>query len=235
MNGIMRTTAAALIAASGLMATGCLGQCGSRCGGVARGDGIQPGERLKNAYDTCWPERYSHAARASALAPFQVQASNGEIMDYTVWNFHFEPGTDNLVPAGLEKLDYLLRRRPAPPATLYMQTSRDLAYDNEKAETYADRRRDLDERRVQAIHNYLKVQTAARPANFEVQIIDASNPGFGAQYPVNAIRMLPFQYQSSLGGMMGGGGQGGQGQGQGQGAGMNAGGGQGGGGQGGGR
>jgi len=196
MNGFMRAGAAA-VALGGMIATGGTGGPGA-------------GERYKNWVDTCWPERYGKAARDMTLAPFESQAANGAILDATVWNYHFEPGSDKLVPAGMEKLDYLVRRRPAAPGLVYLQTARDIGYDAATPEKYADTRRDLDVRRAESVQKYLAAQTAARPTSFEVQVLDPANPGFGAQYPVNAIRALPTQYQATISGgrgISGGGGR----------------------------
>ena len=66
--------------------------------------------------------------------PLLAQAMNGAIIDNTVWNYHFEPATDKLTPAGLEKIDYLVRRRPGPETHLFVQTARDLAYAPEAGE-----------------------------------------------------------------------------------------------------
>src|SRR5579883_2135771 len=221
MNGLMRRAA---VAVGGLVAAaGCAG--GPGCGGAACGDGHGVrggpgcGERYKNFVDTCWPERYDHVARVETLAPFQVQAGNGAILDTTVWNYHFDAGSDKINPAGMERLDYMVRRRPAPPGVIYLQTTRDIAYDGANPEKYADTRRDLDQRRADAVQKYLAAQTAARPVNFEVQVIDPADPGFRSRYPVNAIISLPGVYVPSIGGAAGGGGGGGAGGGGGGGGG----------------
>ncbi len=216
MNGFQRLASLATVAVGGFGAIG--------CNGVAE-------ERYKNLVDPCWPERYSTTARAETLAPFQAMAQNGVYLDQTIWNYHFEQGGEKLTAAGLEKLDYLTRRRPAPDSRVFLQTARDMGYEATAPEKYAENRRELDIKRANALQKYLAAQTASRPVAFEVQVIDAADPGFGAQYVGNALRNLPQQYQSGIvgqgGGGGGGGGQGGGGQGGG-------GGGQGGGGQGGG-
>ncbi len=51
------------------------------------------------------------------------------MLDQTVWNYHFEPGTDKLTPGGLEHLAYLARRRPYPDPVVFLQTAQDVAYD----------------------------------------------------------------------------------------------------------
>ena len=194
MKAIIRFLPAAAVAAGALGAGGCMG-----------GNSML-GERYKNAVDPCWPERYNAVARAEALAPFQAQALNGDVLDHTLWNYHFEAEGDKLTAAGLEKLDYLVRRRPAPEARLFLQTARDVNYDANAPQKGADKVRDLDQRRGASVQKYLAAATASRPMAFEVQVIDPSDPGFGAQYPANAIRQLPGQYKASRAGGGGGGG-----------------------------
>ena len=204
MKGFIRLASAVAVAASGFGAIGCTGDAG---------------ERYRNYADPSWPDRYSSVARAETLAPFQAQASNGAVLDQTVWNYHFEVGSDKLTAAGLEKLDYLVRRRPAPDSKVYVQASRDIAYDGATPEKFADARRDVDQRRASSVLKYLNAQTAGHPMAFEAQIIDAADPGFGAQYPANSIRSLVGQYKSGItgsGGSSGGSGGGGQQSGGGQ-------------------
>lgn len=189
-------------AACGLVATGCHG-AGSR---TSERPGL--GERYRNHVDPSWPERYNHTARAETLAPFQVQAQNGMYLDQTVWNYHFEPAGDKLSAAGIERLDYIVRKRGLPEGKVYLQTARDIGFDANAPEKYADTRRDLDQRRAAMVHKYLAAQTAAQPMAFEIQVHDPADPGFPAQFLGNAVRSLGAQYGSSIGGGGGGGGSG---------------------------
>jgi hypothetical protein len=200
----------AAAATCGLLATGC--QTADR-----RSDRPGLGERYRNAVDPSWPERYNHTARQETLAPFQAQAQNGVYLDQTVWNYHFEPATDKLTAAGIERLDYLVRKRGLPDGRVYLQTARDIGFDPNAPEKYADTRRDLDGRRATAIHKYLAAQTAAAPMNFEVQVHDPADPGFPAQFLANAVRNLGGVSSSGggQGGGMGTGSGGGQSGGQG--------------------
>jgi hypothetical protein len=159
-----------------------------------------------NVVDPCWPERYSQTARVETLQPFQAQAMNGQVLGVqTVWNYHFEPGTDVLTRAGQATLDQIVQKRPSPDGRIYLQTMRDVAYDAAAPEKLADTRRDMDERRAKAVQKYLAAQTAARPMNFDVQVIDPSDPSINSRYFVNAINALPSQYGASLGGVGGAG------------------------------
>ena len=203
----------AAAATCGLLATGC-----HSADRRAERPGL--GERYRNAVDPSWPERYNHTARQETLAPFQVQAQNGAYLDQTVWNYHFEPATDKLTAAGIERLDYLVRKRGLPEGKVYLQTARDVGYDANAPEKYADTRRDLDQRRAATIHKYLAAQTAAAPMNFEIQVHDPADPSFPAQFLGNAVRGLTSRYGGTQSGQGGSGtGTGGSGTGTGTGGG----------------
>lgn len=177
------------------------------------------GERYANLVDPAWPERYSYVAKLNTLQPFQAQAANGQVLSQTVWNYHFEAGTDTLTRAGQQSLDRIVLQRPTVDGRVFLQTARDIGYDAENPAKYADTRRDLDERRIKAVHNYLAAQTAARPTNFEVQVIDSSDPAISARYSEAALQSLrgqymgmnPFAFMGGGGGAMGGAGGGGAG------------------------
>ena len=161
--------------------------------------------RYNNVVDRCWPERYAYHARENVIAPFAIQATNGAILDQTVWTWMFEPNSAKLNPAGLEKLDYLARHRPHPDSRIFLQTSRDVNYDAGNPEKYSARRRELDEKRGQAILQYLAASNPGRSLNFEVQVIDPSDPSLSSNLASVATRGLPRQYRSTLTGGMGGG------------------------------
>jgi hypothetical protein len=151
--------------------------------------------------DPCWPERYNYVARAEVLSPFAIHAANGEIIDSTLWTYHFDAGTDRINPAGLERLDYLARKRPAPPAKLYLQTARDLAYDPAAPDKMVAARDDLNVRRAEAIKRYLAASTAGRGLNFEVQTIDPADISFRAEGPANSVRGWPGRFASGIDGV----------------------------------
>jgi len=158
--------------AGGVLATGCHGFGG----GCADGSCTYCG-------DPCWPDRYANEARAATVASFQPQVENGHVLDQTIWNMHFDYGTDRLNGAGMDKLDQLSRRRPHPDCKLYMQTARDIAYDPEKPNDYATKRNDLDTKRITAIQKYLAATLTGRPANFEIQVHDPAYPGIDGAAP----------------------------------------------------
>src|SRR5689334_16299372 len=76
-----------------------------------------------NCADPCYPQRYNVMARQEVNAAMAPQVQNGHVLDQTVWNYYFEPGTDKLTTGGLERLAYIARRRPCPDTVLYLQTA----------------------------------------------------------------------------------------------------------------
>jgi hypothetical protein len=127
--------------------------------------------------DPCWPDRYANEARAAAVATFQPQVENGHVLDQTVWNMHFEFGTDKLNGEGMDKLDQLSRRRPSPDTRLFLQTARDISYDAEKPGDYATKRVELDSKRIASVQRYLKATLTGREVAFDIQIHDPAYPG----------------------------------------------------------
>src|SRR5262245_48731871 len=123
MKGIIRKAALLLGCAVGAAGIGCAttSSCGSDCnGGIGlfgrlsggNGGGSGPCCTNKDLYDRCYPERYNNLARREVNLAFTPQVQNGHVLDQTVWNHHFEPGTDKLTPGGLAQLQYIARRRP---------------------------------------------------------------------------------------------------------------------------
>ena len=123
-----------------------------------------------NLVDPCYPGRYEYEARGPIYEAFGTQAANGHVLDQTVWNYLFEPGTDKLTVAGLERLQYLARRRPAADPKIWLQTAQDLPYDQTAPEKLVNARAELDQKRVQAVERYLQAETAARPTAFQVAV-----------------------------------------------------------------
>jgi len=144
-------------------------------------------EHYRNVVDPCWPERWNYMARYETRAAFVPQVRNGRVLEQTVWNYHFECGTDKLNPDGLTHLAYLARRRPSPEETIYLQTAQvgtDLPYDQCHPEKLVQARRELDARREVAIKAFLEAQTADRPTHFQVVVHDPHDPSIAA-YPAS--------------------------------------------------
>jgi hypothetical protein len=156
-------------------------------GGLAFAGGC---DAYRNLVDPCYPERYNFAARQAVNAAMAPQVQNGHILDQTVWNYHFEPGTDKLTPGGMDFLASLARRRPAPDPTVFIQTAQDITYDPANPDKFIEQRANLDNKRIQAVQNYLTAQTAGRHLSFEVGIHDPSEVGMsGTQAGLAAAKM----------------------------------------------
>lgn len=212
MNRMMRAAAAAAILTSGLGSIGCVstGNCGSGgCGsgsgvGAARGDGHGVlGDRYRNFIDPCYPERYNHAARQSVIYPFAQQVHNGQVLNQTIWNYHFEAGTDKLTPGGMEKLNALARTRPAPDPKLYIQAAVDVALTDANADKINDLRADLDSKRAAAIQKYLSTVPAVAPVAYEVYVHNAPVPGVFADPVAGAYRASFLGYRGGITGAAG--------------------------------
>jgi hypothetical protein len=171
MKGITSKVLAGAILASAVMATGCHSHSLIKDDGTC-GHG-----------DPCWPDRYANESRAATVASFQPQVENGHVLDQTIWNIHFEYGTDRLNGGGMDKLDQVARRRPHPDTRLFLQTARDIAYDAEKPNDYSVKRNDLDTKRITAIQKYLAATLTGRPATFDIQVHDPAYPGIDGAAP----------------------------------------------------
>ena len=86
---------------------------------------------------------------------------NGHILDQTVYNTQFEPGTDRLNAGGMDQLDNLVRRRPVPDPRIFLATARDLAYDPGNPDGYKTAQDDLNNKRAIAIQKYVGAERAA--------------------------------------------------------------------------
>jgi hypothetical protein len=187
MKGIITRALLVVGAAASLCSTGCI-------------------TGYRNVVDPCWPERYGYMARQEVYGAFAPQVGNGHVLDQTVWNWHFEPGSDKLHPAGLDHLVYLVRRRPKPDCTVYVQTAHDIAYDPAAPEKFVETRAELDAKRVQAVQKYLTAQTAGRHLDFNVQVHDPAEKDIQAIQAGTSIQRRNASAQGTLTGVTGGGG-----------------------------
>src|SRR5437868_2040291 len=119
-------------------------------------------------------------SRHELLDAFAPQVNNGHVLDQTVWNFYFEPGSDRLTAGGLEKLSYLARRRPTPDSTIWLQTAEDVIYDAANPNRLVEARVELDNHRREAVMKYLSAETAGRAVAFQVIVHDPADAGFSA-------------------------------------------------------
>jgi len=134
----------------------------------------------RNIVDPCYPQRYEYASEREVNACQAPQVNNGHVLDQTVWNYHVKPGTDRLTPGGLEHLTCLARRRPCPDSVVFLQTAHDITYDQAAPEKFSEQRNALDGKRIQAVQNYLTVETAGRHLSFEVVVHDPPQVGIQA-------------------------------------------------------
>jgi len=164
-------------------------------GGLALAGGC---DAYHNLVDPCYPQRYEYAARQEVNAAMAPQVANGHVLDQTVWDYHFEPGTSRLTPGGMEHLAYLARRRPCPDSMIYLQTAQGIVFDPAGPGRYAEMRAKLDGERIQAIQNFLNAQTAGRQLTFEVAVHDPSEVGMPAPAAATSLQKLYFGYQGKL-------------------------------------
>src|SRR5207253_5770891 len=109
--------------------------------------------------------------------------------------YQFEPGTDRLTAGGMDHLIYLARRRPYPDYTVYLATAQDLAYDPAAPNKFEEQRTNLDQRRTQAIQNFLAAQTSGRRVCFEVVVHDPPEVGMAAQPMGISVGKMYLSYQ----------------------------------------
>jgi len=178
MNRYVRGATAALLVAGGLGSLGCVSSGG---GGTARGDGAI----YRSFVDVCYPERYNAAARDEVLDPFKKQVFNGHVLHTTIYNWYFEPGTDRLTAAGLDRLDAIAKTRPHPDPRVYLQTARDLPVTPDNLDKLVALRDELDGKRAAA---------------YEVYVHDPVVPSIDANFASNAYRGQGNGYRGGIGG-----------------------------------
>ena len=189
MKRYFRAAAAALVMAGGLGSVGCAHKGGSGNAG--------------KWIDPSWPDRYNYAARQAVIAPFAQQVANGHFTNQTIWNWYFEPGTDKLNGAGMEKLDSIARTTPNPDTKLFLQAARDLGVTPENTDKIVALRDDLTAKRAAAIQRYMATQPGPT-ALYEVSVVDMPTPGIYAPFATSAFRGQTRGYQGGISGATGG-------------------------------
>jgi hypothetical protein len=126
---------------------------------------------VRELTDPCWPERYNYMANKEAGSAIGGVMNNGKVLDQTIWNYHFEPGTDRLTAGGLDHLAYLVRRRPQPEPHIYVQPSQDAGKDLAGLEKKAARL-ELDRKRKRAIESFLAAHMVGKQSKIQVLIQD---------------------------------------------------------------
>jgi hypothetical protein len=187
MNGFIKRATMVVSLAGGLASAGCWQ------------------ERYYRCVDPCYPERYEFMARQEVNVANAAQVNNGHVLDQTVWNYHFETGTDKLTPGGEYKLTILARRRPHPDCRIYLQTAQDIEYNPASPDGFVSKRADLDTRRVQAVQKYLQAQTASRPVAWDITIHDPGEVGLSAVPMQTSIMARDASFRGAVGGAIGAG------------------------------
>lgn len=165
--------------------------------GVLSASGCGKEVTYRDIVDPCYPERYNYMARQELNEAMAPQMQNGHVLEQTVWNEHFETGSDKLTVGGQEHLKYLARRRPHADPVVFLQTAQDLAYDAAKPEDSTNKRAELNAKRTQAIQTYLNAYTASGHP-FQVVLHDPADPGQSAINAQRAVAGMQASFQGSL-------------------------------------
>ncbi|MCA9267845.1 MAG: hypothetical protein KDA41_05215 [Planctomycetales bacterium] len=108
--------------------------------------------------DFCCPRGYSRMAHSNVVSAFEAQANKGRILNYTVWNHHFEEGTAELRPSGVALLNRLARRQQASGSMdVFLQTANDIRFDPAEPAAFAGERAKLDAQRAKALGDYVAI------------------------------------------------------------------------------
>ena len=150
-------------------------------------------------YDRCWPQRYANLAHRAVNRAFTPQVQNGHVLEQTVWNEHFEYGTDKLNAGGIAHLQYLSRRRPAPDRTIYVASAMDLPYDSNCPDRYCGARQELDALRVAAVQKFLLGHNCGRCSDFQVLVHDPADPSIAAAPVSTAVNNYYTRFRGGLG------------------------------------
>jgi hypothetical protein len=179
MNGLIHRTLTTVTLAGGLaVAVGC--------------------SSYHDVCDPCYPDRYNAVARQEVTAALAPQVRNGHVLDQTIYSTEFDPGTDQLTPAGMEHLAYLARRRPAPDPVIFVQTAQDVPYDGAAPEKFVDGRRQLDLARAASVKKYLMALTADQGLTFTVMVHNPPDVGISAIHDNVAVQQLELSAQGVL-------------------------------------
>ena len=222
MNGLIRTLVLVLggtVAATHAYAQNCptcaTGACNTGAGRLMLRDRLgnpppsptvleMTGHSNTELIDRCWPERYSNLAQRGVNRAFAPQVLNGHVLDQTVWNHHFETGTDRLTQGGLAHLQYISRRRPEPDRTVYLATSNDLAYDPACPERFSGAKQELDSLRAMAIQKFLVSSNSGRCADFQILVHDPADVTLHTRGVDISVQQMYTRFRGGLAGGTGG-------------------------------
>ncbi len=151
-----------------------------------------------NLVDPCYPQRYEAVVRHEVNEGMAPQMVNGHVLDQTLWDEHFEAGTDKLTPGGLEHLKYIARRRPHADPVVYLQAAQDVIYDPAHPDLYVRARAELTAKRAQAIQVFLGAYTAGAPQEFHVEVHDPGAIGQSSLGVTRSVLLMHNSYQGAL-------------------------------------
>jgi hypothetical protein len=171
--------------------TGLLGDCSSDCGsGCASHCGKCSDcnkqtlhgklhdcdwEQLRT--DHCWPEQYNFEARRRVNAPFHDQIVAGNIVECSIFEYHFDGKSENktdLSEAGKIRLRYLARKKPYLVKAVFLQTSLDAS---------------TDAGRQKSIREYL-AKCTAEAGDWQITMIDGEPVGIMGQEGASAYNKM---------------------------------------------
>lgn len=166
----------------------------------------------RDLVDPCYPERYWHESQQNVHEGIAPQVRNGRVLDQTMWNYHFEQGSDRLTKGGQNHLAYLARRRPTPDPMVFLQTAQDIDYSAEKPAEFAEKRSMLDALRKTAIENYwMAVSAGGLAQKPEVMVHNPPEPGMSGIQASTALQQMNTTSRATLPGTGGTSGAGGGG------------------------
>ena len=222
MNGLIRTMVLVLggtVAATHAQAQNCTscdtGACGTGAGRLGLRDRLgtsvtsptvleMTGHSNTELIDRCWLERYSNLAQRGVNRAFAPQILNGHVLDQTVWNHHFETGTDRLTQGGLARLQYISRRRSEPDRTLYLATSNDLPYDPACPERYCGAKQELDSLRAMAVQKFMAGANCGRCSDFQILVHDPADVTLHTRGVDISLQQSYLKYRGGLANQAGG-------------------------------
>ena len=143
----------------------------------------------RDVVDPYYPKRYNVDARNSVRTALAPQVSNGNVLDQTVWDFHFETGKPELNAMGKDHLKRLARRRPAAQEVIFLQVAQN---PDEKANN-----KELNMARTENIKTYMtKISQDKVHPEFQVVLHDpAEVSGSG----IEAARIMSGKISSVSG------------------------------------
>jgi len=159
----------------------------------------------RDVVDPYYPKRYNVDARNSVRTALAPQVSNGNVLDQTVWDFHFESGKPELNAMGKDHLKRLARRRPVAQEVIFLQVAQN---PNENVNN-----KELNKARSENIKTYItKISQDKVHPEFQVVLHDPAEVS-GSGIEANRIMggkisgvsgvFIPGQSGSSAGGNSG--------------------------------